>query len=438
MCFLCRSALMSKKTKELHDHTPKPPKAGVVHLNFLEESQSLRTEEARQAEAENLFHALGVDVAWSQSINISKIEPPTILGKGKVKELAEVFEQEELEAVFVNTSLSPSQQRNLEKAWQIKVIDRTGVILEIFADRARTKAGRLQVELAQVMYQQSRLVRAWTHLERQRGGLGKTGGPGERQLELDKRMLRDRATSLRRKLEHIKQERDVQRGARKKNQYAHIALVGYTNAGKSTLFKTLTGQEAGAKDMLFATLDPLTRSWQLQIASKRKVMLSDTVGFISDLPHELVESFQATLEEVVAADVLMIVHDASSPEQEAQAEDVTEVLKQIGAEDIPVIHVFNKVDTLVSAEKQQIFAQQGICISALTGEGTAELEEAVEKYLTQSEEERSLTLPASDGQALAWLYAQGDVLESIAEEAYITVRVRLKKELWQRFSHNAL
>lgn len=397
-------------------HVDMPPLAGEDKL------PSLRTSEDKLAEAINLTEALNLEVRGSSTVTLKKVSPKTIIGGGKIEELIPYFEEHEIDIVVVNAQLSPSQQRNLEIAWQKKVVDRTHLILEIFADRARTKAGRLQVELAHCVFQQSRLVRSWTHLERQRGGLGKTGGPGERQIELDRRMIQDRITAIKRQLVNVEKERALHRKTRKKSRIPVVALVGYTNAGKSTLFNALVGDEAEAKDMLFATLDPLMRRFVLP--NGEAIILSDTVGFVSDLPHELVDAFAATLEEVAGADLLLIVHDASSPDADAQYQDVNTVLKNIKADGVPILHVANKID-LTEAGVNFHLPKDAISTSALTGQGVETLIHKLTETLYGEEGELDVQLHASEGRWLAWLHAHGDVLESELKEDIWHIKVKL-------------
>ncbi|MDB5446607.1 MAG: GTP-binding protein HflX, partial [Phenylobacterium sp.] len=315
----------------------------VIHPD-REGRGSSRGAEARLEEAEGLAEALDLEVREGLIVGLRKLTPATLFGKGKVEEIGHLVEDREADVVVVDDALSPVQQRNLEKAWKAKVIDRTGLILEIFARRARTREGRLQVELARLTYERSRLVRTWTHLERQRGGFGVMGGPGETQIETDRRLLADKIGKLKRELTEVRRTRTLQRSARRRVPFPAVALVGYTNAGKSTLFNRLTQSEVLAEDLLFATLDPTLRS--LKLPDGRPAILSDTVGFISDLPHELVEAFRATLEEVREADVVLHVRDIASEESDAQAQDVRVVLERLGVDmdERRILEVWNKVD----------------------------------------------------------------------------------------------
>lgn len=379
-------------------------------------AKGIRTLEERVAEAVNLAQSLQIDVVHSEGVNLSRITPATLIGGGVVERLAQLVEHNKLEVVFIDAPLSPRQQRELEVQLKAKVLDRTGVILDIFAARARTKAGQLQVEVAQLTYQQSRLVRLWSHLERQRGGTGKAGGPGERQLDIDKSLLRTRLARVRAELREVQQTRGLQRMARQKADVPTVALVGYTNAGKSTLFNKLVDAGTLMADALFATLDPLMR--RLELPGGLDVVLVDTVGFIADLPHELVEAFKATLEEVVMADLLLHVHDLSNPEMDAQAYDVRNVLGQIGAADKRVIHFFNKVDKADGV----IVPKEGVAVSAMTGQGVEDLLEAIRNRLQADWETVRVEVHASDGRKLAWLHAHGDVIEQqLTEETWVLV-----------------
>ena len=361
--------------------------------------------------------AIDLNVLHAETVNLAKPTPATYLGEGTVDRLAGFIKEHAVELVVVDGHLSPGQQRNLEKAWNAKVIDRTGLILEIFGARARTREGQLQVELAHLSYQKSRLVRSWTHLERQRGGFGFLGGPGETQIEIDRRLIGERITRLKKELETVTRTRGLHREARRRIPYPIVALVGYTNAGKSTLFNTLTSSDVVAMDQLFATLDPTMR--QLKLPSGRTVILSDTVGFVSDLPHELVAAFRATLEEVLEADVIVHVRDVAHPESAAQKRDVEDVLKQLGVEaspESPVIEALNKIDLLSAEDRRAVTtaAARGpdqVALSALTGKGTDRFLDIIDHELSRRRKTLNVTVPLEDGATIAWLYQRGEVLK---------------------------
>ncbi|MFC3078075.1 GTPase HflX [Phenylobacterium terrae] len=404
-----------------------------------EGASSSRTADARLDEAEGLAAALDLEVRQGIVAPLRRPTPATLFGSGKVEEIGRLVETLEADVVVVDDHLSPVQQRNLEKAWKAKVIDRTGLILEIFARRARTREGRLQVELARLSYERSRLVRTWTHLERQRGGFGFMGGPGETQIESDRRILAEKIGRLKRELAEVRRTRDLQRAARKRVPHPTVALVGYTNAGKSTLFNRLTASEVLAEDLLFATLDPTLR--MLKLPDGRPAILSDTVGFISDLPHELVEAFRATLEEVREADVILHVRDIASEESEAQAEDVRTVLDRLDVdlEDRQILEVWNKLDLVPEDARERLAGDArrhhppAIVVSAATGEGVPELLEQIAR-LVDDEEPVEARLPPSDGAAIAWLYRHGRVLEREVEPDGATrVAVRLSSAALGQF-----
>lgn len=388
-------------------------RAFVLHPD-IQSSPARRDPTAALEEAVALAHALpDLDVVGSDVVRLAKAQPGLLFGRGKIEELGTLFKSEEVGLVLVDGPVSPVQQRNLEKAWGVKLLDRTGLILEIFADRARTREGVLQVELAALSYQRTRLVRAWTHLERQRGGLGFVGGPGETQIEADRRAIDEAITRLRRQLAKVVKTRALHRAARAKVPYPIVALVGYTNAGKSTLFNRLTGADVMAKDMLFATLDPTMRA--VQLPDGTDVILSDTVGFISDLPTQLVAAFRATLEEVLAADIVCHVRDIAHDETEEQAQDVRAILGDLGLdEDVPLLEIWNKIDVVGheargTLENRAARDEGVLIVSALTGEGLDAFTDTVAERLGGVKREDVVELPFTAGRARAWLFDQGVV-----------------------------
>ncbi|MEL6168443.1 MAG: GTPase HflX [Pseudomonadota bacterium] len=403
-------------------------RAFVLHPD-IQTAPRTRDPELALDEALALARALpDLDVAGGDVVRLTKAQPGLLFGKGKIAELKAQIETDEIGLVLVDGPVTPVQQRNLEREWGVKLLDRTGLILEIFADRARTREGVLQVELAALSYQRTRLVRAWTHLERQRGGLGFVGGPGETQIEADRRAIDEAIGRLRRQLAKVVKTRELHRDARAKVPYPLVALVGYTNAGKSTLFNRLTGAKVMAKDMLFATLDPTMRSIPLP-GTSREAILSDTVGFISDLPTQLVAAFRATLEEVLAADIILHVRDISHPETDAQAEDVEGILADLGVERrVPVIEVWNKLDRLSDNERataETRSARYGtLMMSALTGEGVDTVLTAVTRLLDAPREEAELSLSFAEGKARAWLFDRNIVVEESEDETGWRILVR--------------
>ena len=399
--------------------------------------------EARLAEAEGLALAIGLNVVQKKHFRVRSPRAVTLLGGGQVEEIAQIGKDSEIDLLIVDASLTAIQQRNLEERTGLKTIDRTGLILEIFGERAATAEGRLQVELAHLDYQAGRLVRSWTHLERQRGGFGFLGGPGETQIEADRRMIRDRMARLRRELEEVKRTRSLHRARRKRAPWPVIALVGYTNAGKSTLFNSLTRATVLAEDMLFATLDPTMR--EISLPGVEKAILSDTVGFVSDLPTQLVAAFRATLEEVISADIIVHVRDISHSETDAQRDDVLQILRDLGVLDDEdaanqprMLEVWNKIDLLDAEKREDMSAlvqrnDDVLMISAQTGEGVDAFKAHLSALIAKGNLVRSVRLKASDGAALAWLHARGTINSQIVDEDLVTVEASLSRQLWGQF-----
>ena len=396
-----------------------------------------RAPTARLAEAIGLAEAIALDVVDAEAVTLARPRPSTLFGGGTVQAQAGAIAALEIDVVIVDAALSPVQQRNLERAWDCKVIDRTGLILEIFGARARTREGQLQVELAALSYQRSRLVRSWTHLERQRGALGFVGGPGESQLEIDRRLIDERIAKLKRQLGQVRRTRALHRAARRRVPYPVVAIVGYTNAGKSTLFNALTRAGVRVQDQVFATLDPTMRG--LSLPSGQRVILSDTVGFISDLPTDLVAAFRATLEEVVAADVIVHVRDISHPDTAAQKNDVEAVLEGLEAPLDGRIEVLNKIDRLTPDARLEIDQRAAgdpriVAVSALTRAGCDDLLHTIDAQLLADRACASLRVPLCDGASLAWLYRRGEVLERHDDDTFASLEVRLTEADLARFT----
>ena len=423
------------------------PERAMVLVPDVAGQANPRTRESRLLEAEGLARAISLDIVESGIVPIKKIHPGTLLGSGKVEQIKGIVRTGEIGLAIIDHALSPVQQQNLEKAWNCKVLDRTALILEIFGARARTREGKLQVELARLTYQKGRLVRSWTHLERQRGGLGFVGGPGETQIEADRRMIQERIDHLSRDLEKVRKTRTLHRSGRKKVPYPMVALVGYTNAGKSTLFNRLTGAGVMAEDQLFATLDTTSREIELP-GGPQKAILSDTVGFVSNLPTHLVASFRATLEEVVEADLILHVRDIADPDTQAQADDVYAILADLGiAEDghSKVVEVWNKIDQLdgeaVADMRKLRAADQNapVLISAISGEGIGELEAAINKALTGQTELVTLQIAPQNLHELSWVYDHSNVVKRTdKEDGSVSLKVRATPEVRSRLLQKEL
>lgn len=445
----------SAKFQWTAEEAERPERAAVFVPNFPAHVQrslaavgttpNLRTPEARLQEAIGLAKAIGLNIIEASNVPVRTIRPSTLFGKGKVEELGKLIEDQEIGLAIVDHAITPVQQQSLEEAWNCKVLDRTGLILEIFGERAQTKEGRLQVELAHLNYQKSRLVRAWTHLERQRGGLGFVGGPGETQIEADRRMIQLRVNNLEKDLEKVRRTRLLHRAKRKKIPHPVVALVGYTNAGKSTLFNMLTGAGVVAKDLLFATLDPTMR--QLNLPGGTKVILSDTVGFISNLPTHLVAAFRATLEEVVEADLILHVRDIADPDTAAQAKDVMTIMGQLGLDDGEsqdrIMEIWNKIDLLDPESLEAIRATRTdldqpnspILISAVTGEGTDRLLENIELQIAGSDSAIEILLDVTQLAQIPWVYENASVVtRDDLEDGSVKLKIRASSNVREKLS----